>query len=66
MKKVLIFLLVLGVLIIGTVAAVEELAEDSFQEHSDFSNFSKGNTPNGFGDITPDGGHGDGDGGIPG
>jgi len=63
MKKVLIFLLVIGVLIIGAVAAVEELVESPLGRHIDFSDDSFGN---GFGDPTPDGeGPGDG-GGIPG
>lgn len=64
MKKVLIFLLVLGVLIIGTAAAVEELAEDSYERYTNFSDNSSGND---FGDITPcDEGGGNGGGGIPG
>ena len=65
MKNALIFLLVIGVLIGGTMATVEELAKGSIEEFSDFPNFSDGDTPDGVGDPIPNG-HGDGDGGIPG
>jgi hypothetical protein len=65
MKKVLIFLLVLGVLMIGTFAVAEQLPESS-DEISDFS--EGGNFGNsGLGDPAPcGGGDGGGQGGIPG
>jgi hypothetical protein len=63
MKKVLIFLLVLGVLMIGTFAVAEQLPE-SPDEVSDFSE----SEPEGTNEdpIPCGGGSGGGQGGIPG
>lgn len=65
MKKVLIFLLVVGVLI-GTFTAVEVLCEDSSQESVDFS--SENFESLGYGDPAPcgEGGPVGGGGGAPG
>ena len=63
MKKVLIFLLVLGVLIIGTFAVAEKFPESS-DEMSDFSESDPEKTNE---DPIPcGGGSGGGQGGIPG
>ncbi len=64
MKKVLIFLLVAGVLILGTYAIAEEISEEISFEHVDFS---EGEDPDLSGGPSPDGGGtGAGPGGIPG
>ena len=60
MKKVLIFLLVAGVLVLGTCAIAEEISEEISFERVDFS---EGENP----DPSPcGGGDGQGPGGIPG
>ena len=63
MKKVLIFLLVAGVLMLGTYTIAEEMPEAS--EHVDFSDGE--DFPDPSGDPSPDGGGtGGGPGGVPG
>jgi hypothetical protein len=65
MSKILVFLLIVGVLIAGTLSIVEEICEDASQEQADFSDGG------GFGDLggggpTTNGGGGNGDGPAPG
>ncbi len=60
MKKVLIFILMVGVLVLGTCAIAEEMSE-AF-EHVDFS--GEESTQDSYDDPTPCGG-GDVDGGGP-
>ena len=62
MKKILV-LLVVGILMLGALAVTEESSEDSPRE---FQDLLDRDTPNSFGNPTPDGGGGDGAGGIPG
>jgi len=62
MKKVLIFLLVVGVLVLGTCAVAEEISEEISFEHVDFS---EGEDPDSSGDPCG-GGTGGGPGGVPG
>jgi len=65
MKKVLIFLLVAGVLILGTCAVIGEISEEISLEHVDFSEGNDFSDPSG--DPSPcGGGSGGGPGGIPG
>ena len=63
MKKMLVLLLVVGILMLGALAVTEKLSEDSPRE---FQDFLDRDIPNSFGNPTPDGGGGDGAGGIPG
>lgn len=60
MKKVLIFLLMVGVLALGTCAVAEEMSETS--EHVNFS--GEENIQDSYDNLTPCGG-GDVDGGGP-
>lgn len=60
MKKVLIFLLVVGILLIGTVSVIEEISEHPLTQQGEYSDESSE-------DTTPcGGGGGSGDGGVPG
>jgi len=61
MKKVLIFLLVVGILLIGTVSAIEEISEQPLTQQVEYSDES-GEDPTPCGG----GGGGSGDGGVPG
>ncbi len=65
MKKMIAFLLITGILLLGTFSAIEEILEESsYEENLDFTE--------GIGDDVEDpapcggGGGGDGSGGIPG
>jgi hypothetical protein len=61
MKKMLVFLLVVGILMIGTLSMVDDTQENPIQEYKDFSD------PEDFGDsgsyIINGGGQGGGGGG---
>ena len=61
MKKVLVLLLVLGILV-GTIAVVEDVCENTSFQGLDFSDKDVGDNDN----PSPCGGHGGGDGGVPG
>lgn len=56
MRKMIVFLLIVGVLFLGTFAITEGVAEE-VNPHTN-ANFTKSEyvTGSGFGDITPDGG----------
>ena len=61
MRKMLALLLIVGLLVAGTSVAAEVSEENSFED-IDFTD----EYVDDFGDPTPCGGGGDGDGGIPG
>ena len=64
MKKMIAFLLIAGILLLGTFSAIEEILEESsYEENLDFTDDGSGDD---FEDPAPCGGGGDGDGGIPG
>jgi hypothetical protein len=65
MRKMFIFLLIVGVLLLGTFSVAQEVCENAFQENISFSDDGDFGDP-GTGGVTPDGGGGGGSGPIPG
>jgi hypothetical protein len=65
MSKILVFLLIVGVLIAGTLSIVEEICEDASQEQVDFSDGGDFGDL-GSGDLITNGGGSGGEGPAPG